>query len=361
MDVQGNDIVMSLNNFTLHFDYVLYALAFFITVAVTLFMVFFPIQDIPNERSSHAEITPRGAGLGILIAFIGIWIIKGFNGIAFYNLSFCWLLCLGASMTMGLVGLLDDLYNIHEMLKLIFQGIVAIFIVMMGIRFTTFPLPEFGQLPLTMSLGTMITVLWIVGFINAYNFMDGLNGITSVTTMVASIFWYLIAYQTASEIFSFSAVLLIFANLGFLGFNFPKAMIFLGDVGSLFMGSLFAFWAILATMPEFGAISIWTMPMLFCLHLYDVIFTRFHRLYRGHPFMSAHREHVFQLLNRMGWSHSQVVVVYGGCFCFQGMTAYYMQLVSSSYHLYFFLPYLIIYSHLTNKVLIKARQQGIPV
>ena len=341
--------------------YLLYILAFFITAVVTVLMIRVPIHDVPNERSSHQKITPRGAGLGILLAFVIVWMVRGLSGIPFYEIYFSWMLCLGASVIIGLMGLMDDLFNINEFSKLIFQILIVLSLALFDVRFMTLPLPFFGDIPLNMSLGIIVTVLWIVGFINAYNFMDGLNGITGIMTIIASFFWFLITHQGSAEILSFSALILIVANLGFLGFNFPKAMIFLGDVGSLFMGSLFAFWAILGTLPQFGSISLWTVPMLFCLYLYDVIFTRLHRLYRGHSFMSAHREHIYQLLNRCGWSHSQVVSLYGGFFCLQGVTAYYMQPFPARYHLYFFLPFLVIYGLLTYKVLIKARQYDIHV
>ncbi|MGI4850586.1 MAG: glycosyltransferase family 4 protein [Janthinobacterium lividum] len=346
---------------SLHPYYLWPLLAFVISVVVTLLMIRIPIYDVPNERSSHQKMTPRGAGLGILLAFTGVWMTRGLSGIPFYDLYIGWMLCLGASVVMGLVGFMDDLFNIKESTKLMIQLLIVFSLTVFGIRFFTFPLPILGDISLNMPVSIVITTLWIVGFMNAYNFMDGLNGMTGIVTIIASFFWFLITHQLSCDVLSYSALILIFALLGFLGFNFPKAKIFLGDVGSLFMGSLFAFWAILGTLPQFGRISLWTVPMLFCLYLYDVIFTRIRRLYRGYPFMSSHREHLYQLLNRTGWSHAQVVSLYGGFFCLQGITAYFMQEVSSQYHLYFFFPFIGIYGILTYKILIKSRQHNIHV
>ena len=354
-------MTIDLKNIIMQNSYLLYLLSFSIAFVVTILMIVFPINDVPNERSSHLKITPRGAGFGILLAYIGVWQIRGFGGLPFYEAYIYWILCLGVCTLLGIMGFLDDLFNIKESLKLTFQVILVIFLAVNGIRYTMLSLPLFGEIKLGLGWGLILTLLWVVGFMNAFNFMDGLNGMTGVITIIASFFWYLIARQASSEILSFSALILLCANLGFLGFNFPRAFIFSGDVGSLFMGSLFAFWAVLGALPDFGEISIGTVPMLFCLYLYDVIYTRIRRVYQGHPFLSAHREHIYQLLNRTGWSHPQVVLLYGGFFCIQGMAAYYMQSIPHVIHFYFFLPFLAVYSFLAHKVLKKARRNGIHV
>ena len=135
----------------------------------------------------------------------------------------------------------------------------------------------------------------------------------------------------------------------------------MGDTGSLFIGSLFSIWAIIGALPFFGEISFFTIPLIFFIYLYDVIITRLRRLTRGHAFMKAHREHFFQLLNRIGWSHGQVSLLYM-FFCFlQGIAAVQMQACPREQHLLFFFPFLGLYS-LGSWVIIRAsRRKGIDV
>lgn len=339
-------------------DFLPYILSFLVSLLVTRVMMFVDIHDIPGDRSSHKLVTPRGGGLGILFAFYISWFLHGVSGFPFYEAYFNWLACVVVAALMGGVGFVDDLAGIRDAIKLGFQTLVCGILVFSGIKFMTVPLPFLGYVPLGF-LGSLVTMFWLVGFMNAFNFMDGLNGMSSGVTIVASFFWFLITLKAGSEALSFSALIILAANLGFIGFNFPHAKIFMGDTGSLFLGALFSLWAVLSTLPEFGEISLWTMPMIFFIYLYDVIFTRIRRLLKGHSLLSAHREHLYQLLNRLGWSHARVTLVYMVFFFFQGSMAYGMQFVSPEYHSWFFMVLLPLYIALSLLIVKKARAQGI--
>ncbi|AIL12928.1 hypothetical protein IM40_04440 [Candidatus Paracaedimonas acanthamoebae] len=337
-------------------DVLVLALAFLLSWIITQLMIFLNIQDIPVERSSHKKITPRAGGVGLLIGFYASVIVQGFSQLPFYEDWISLILLLCSAAVMGIIGLLDDIKGTSPIFRLLIQMGTAWFLVRCLGAFQTIPLPYFGEINLG-PCSLLISILWIVGFTNAFNFMDGLNGMAGLTTIISSIFLSILTYINHSD-FQIHWILAS-ATFGFLIFNFPKAKIFLGDVGSFFLGFFFSAWSLLALRPAYGKFSIWVVPLLFFIYIYDVIFTCIRRGFKGKSFLEAHCEHLYQLLSRTGWSHIKVTSIYALIFVTQGISALFMISKPPEIHLLFFVPFLMGAIPFTWWILSKARKAGV--
>jgi UDP-N-acetylmuramyl pentapeptide phosphotransferase/UDP-N-acetylglucosamine-1-phosphate transferase len=172
-------------------------------------------------------------------------------------------------------------------------------------RVADFPL--LGQVQLGW-LGLPLVFVWIVGLTNSYNFMDGIDGIAGGQAVLAGLGWALFGWWGDQPQVGALGALLAASSLGFLGHNWPPARIFMGDVGSGFLGYTFAVLPVVAALsdPRFilvGALLLW--PFLF-----DTTFTFLRRLSRGENVFAAHRSHLYQRLVIAGRSHRFVTLLY---------------------------------------------------
>ncbi|MBB5518013.1 glycosyltransferase family 4 protein [Amphiplicatus metriothermophilus] len=264
------------------------------------------VLDHPNGRSNHRDATPRSGGLAIA----GAWTI-GMVLAALAVPSFA-LVALKLAAIAALVftmGLADDLYDLSPVWKFAGQlAAAALFIVLFG-ALETGPVPFAGAVPLG-AAGVFLTVLWIVGFMNAFNFMDGVNGMAAgCGLLTAAGLAGAAAFSGAPET-ALAAGLLGAALLGFLPSNFPRGRLFMGDCGSQTVGFLIAALAVVAAQESAGAASALFVPTAMAAFLFDVAFTLIHRARRRRNVLAAHCEHLYQLMARLGASHVQTTAVY---------------------------------------------------
>jgi len=263
--------------------------------------------DVPNERSSHTLPTPRGGGLAILIiTLLGLLTL----GLLFHIEN--WLLLLYYSFGAGLIAAVswfDDLHKLPNRVRFAVHSLAAILVILGLGYWDEFTVPFLGQVNLDW-LGLPATFLWIVGLTNAYNFMDGIDGIAGSQAVVAGLGWAILGYLLDLPFVSGLGVLLASTSLGFLFHNWPSARIFMGDVGSAFLGFSFACLAVIAANREpalaiAGVLLVW--PFVF-----DTLFTFFRRLENRENVFSAHRSHLYQRLVISGYSHRTVTLLYLG-------------------------------------------------
>ncbi len=269
------------------------------------------ILDYPNERSSHTSPTPRGGGIVIVaITLIGVWALFPIYGSrnTWQSLSFFTLGCLiiaGASW-------LDDLRTLPNRLKFGAHCAGAL-LAMAGFGFWhTLTVPFIGSVHLGWA-GSLVTFIWIVGVTNAYNFMDGIDGIAAGQAVVAGLGWGTAGWFSGQPLAGCLGLLTAGASLGFLLHNWPPARVFMGDVGSAFLGYGFA---VLPVM--FGAFSsegdsgagLVLGTLLIWPFLFDTAFTLVRRLSRGENIVTAHRSHIYQRLTGAGYSHRVVTIIY---------------------------------------------------
>jgi len=281
-----------------------FALSLVLTGAVRTYSLRRRILDVPGERSSHSAPTPRGGGVAIVvISLFGILVCWAFVPFwaAWPLLSF-----VGAALLVAGVSWRDDVRPLPVLVRFGAHALASV-VVLAGVGFwAVFEAPGVGLFRLGY-LGFPITLLWIAGLTNAYNFMDGIDGIAGSQAVVAGLGWVALAGR-ADRIETWLGLLLAASSLGFLVHNWPPAKIFMGDVGSAFLGFSFAVLAIIGAQHDprlalAGILVVW--PFVF-----DTIFTFLRRLRRGENVFKAHRSHLYQRLVLAGYSHRFVTCLY---------------------------------------------------
>jgi len=278
-----------------------------LTCLIRHYSISHAILDIPNKRSSHNVPTPRGGGLAIAGITLGGLIIAWFLWPVWPWLRL--LSYLGGTLLISFISWLDDLHPLSPVIRFGVHSLAA-FIVIRSFGFwQIINLPLFGNLDLGW-FGIPISFLWIVGLTNSYNFMDGIDGIAGTQALVAGIGWALLGKAVGSPLVQVLGVFLAATSTGFLLLNWPPARIFMGDIGSAFLGFSFASLAIIGSKIEpslaiAGALLVW--PFLF-----DTSFTFFRRLKNKENVFSAHRSHLYQRLVLSGYSHRTVTLLYLG-------------------------------------------------
>lgn len=262
------------------------------------------LLDIPNERSSHTQPTPRGGGLGFIIAFaltsgsaaiLARYFPDSFhNQLIYPNLSWLWLIL----TPLAIVGIIDDQRGVPAGLRYLVQlGVSAIAVACFGAFFLPW-LTDFGMIGQMAAIAG--TCIGMTALINFYNFMDGLDGLVAGVSAVQLSF--LAIYLNQPILW-----LLVAALLGFLWWNWSPAKIFMGDAGSTVLGAIVAI-SLLNTHSDpiraWSAIAI-TLPLIA-----DAIYTLTRRLIRRENIFKAHRTHLYQRLQQSGWSHAQVASAY---------------------------------------------------
>ena len=206
-----------------------------------------------------------------------------------------------AACAFGASGFVEDMVGVPALRRLGLQ-VVAAFLALPWL------LASFEGGGLVTGLFAVGTALWLVSFVNAFNFMDGIDGISVVQTIVAGGAWWIIGRVEDLPILGAGSLILAAAAAGFAPFNFPRARMFLGDVGSYFLGAWLAVLAVIgmrAGLPPEAVIA----PI--SLYLTDTAITLLGRVRRGASLIDPHRDHTYQRLVRLGWSHVQTTLFVG--------------------------------------------------
>jgi len=276
--------------------------------------------DIPNVRSLHTRPIPRGGGLGIVIVvLVGAWglLFSRILSTPFWEIA-------AFSLGGGIVawtGWLDDIHNVPTRVRLIVQAVSSIIILIAIGYFNAIPVPIIGDIRLY-SIGIPFTLIWIIGLTNAYNFMDGIDGMAGGQAVVAGLGWTIISLISGQSFVGLMGVLLAASSLGFLFHNWPPTRIFMGDVGSAFIGFTLAVLPIIAGQRNSrfmfaGILLVW--PFVF-----DTSFTLVRRMINKENIFEAHRSHIYQRLVIAGYSHRFVTLMYMGLAATGAILAYFL-------------------------------------
>lgn len=261
------------------------------------------LLDRPNARSSHSQPTPRLGGLA-MVAVVSLPGLLWLEVAGRRDSPARALLLLG--LIVALVSLLDDLRGLPARLRLGIHGLVACGVVASAGTLQAVSVPGLG----TCALGLAdwpLSVLWIVGCINAFNFMDGIDGLAGGQAVVLGLTWFAIGLLLAWPEGQVLGLLLASSAAGFLVHNWAPARIFMGDAGSAFLGYWAAVMPFCAPRPGAllapAALALW--PFLF-----DTSLTLARRARSGQPLLVAHRGHLYQRLVDSGYSHARVASLY---------------------------------------------------
>ena len=300
----------------MQFSALLHHLAFAVGLAVVSavtvrLMIAFPILDHPNARSAHVRPTPRGGGVGVVVAFIlgmlVLYQVAQFARIAerqFLGVIF-------AAVAIAGVALWDDMRDLSAKLRLGAQCAAAVVAIASGLVVTRLSVPYVGIVDLGW-FGPLLTLVWIVGCTNAVNFMDGLDGLVGGTLLIVSAALCAIAAEQEGWFVYAAALFLAAGFAGFLPFNLHPARIFLGDVGSQFAGFMMAVLAVSASRFDGQQLSFLLVPLLMFGLLFDAGFTLARRALSGARLTEGHRSHLYQLAQRSGVPVRAVAAVHWG-------------------------------------------------
>jgi len=254
-----------------------------------------------NQRSSHTHPTPTGGGIGIVLGTIAGGGVICFSDVLLMEL-------LGLILVMALLGLVDDRWPLPAKLRLVVQfGILSVFVIISGplvLAMSTWP----GEIwPIPVSVLLIIIGVW---WTNLFNFMDGIDGFAASQALCMLTGALILAWLSDSVSLKQPLIWLMLsvsvATCGFLIHNWPKAKIFMGDVGSLVLGFLLFAFAILSA--AVGWMSLWQWAILGAVFAVDATVTLLRRLVRGERAMQAHRCHAYQQLASR-WSSHQTVTL----------------------------------------------------
>ncbi|MGK7881203.1 MAG: glycosyltransferase family 4 protein [Crocosphaera sp.] len=268
------------------------------------------LLDIPNERSSHTQPTPRGGGLGFIIAFAITSSVYTINNSSFEQLIFLWLVL----VPLTIIGIIDDNQGVPATIRYLVQLLAASIAIF---HFHPFIFPGFDKLEIFGNLMAIaLTVIGFTAMINFYNFMDGLDGIVGGCSALQLGFFAIYLNQPLLW-------LLVAAIMGFLWWNWSPAKIFMGDAGSTVLGATVAI-ALLNNHTDI--IHAWSAVAIIFPLIADAIYTLVRRIIKGENIFQAHRSHIYQRLQQSGWSHSQVASTYIGVNLVIGVSVYYFDL-----------------------------------
>jgi UDP-GlcNAc:undecaprenyl-phosphate GlcNAc-1-phosphate transferase len=291
-----------------------------LSAVVVRAMIALRVMDTPEARRSHDRPTPKGGGVGVVVSFV-VGLILLYDFAAFARLANDYFVgVILASIAIAIVAFLDDLFDWPFTAKLGVQLLAALVAVGTGIYVHDYSFPFIGPIYIGW-LGVPATIFWLLLTTNAVNFIDGLNGLASGVTLIACAFLAAISAGYGAWFCYAASGLLGSGLLGFLPFNFPRARIFMGDVGSQFCGFMIAVLGVVASRFEATALTFLLVPMLLSGVLFDVCLTLVRRTLAGEPLTQPHRGHLYQVAQRSGVPAEAVTLVhwafavYGGLCC----------------------------------------------
>ncbi len=264
------------------------------------------VIDIPNQRSSHKDPTPRGGGMAIVASFLIVMLLIGL--FRSNNTMQYWGLIINGLTIAGL-GFLDDLYTLPRTPRIIAWIVITVVSIIFGIELNTITLPILGVIRFGF-LSPLVTFLWLIGVTNLFNFMDGIDGLAGCEALIVAGFLAVIAFYAGNTLVFSASVVIFGAVLGFLPHNFPTAKIFMGDGGSNFLGYLFAALAVIGSQGDQSQIPFIIPVILLSMFLWDGGTTLIKRLPKGKDWLEPHRDHYYQRLIKLGYTHKQVTSLY---------------------------------------------------
>jgi Fuc2NAc and GlcNAc transferase len=260
------------------------------------------VLDVPNARSSHTAPTPRGGGAAIVLSTLAAWIALGPTGVVRTDIVIA---LSGGGIAIAAIGLLDDRFRLSARIRLSVHFAAALWAL---VWLNGLPPMQVGEHVIVLGRGGyLLGALGIVWTLNLFNFMDGIDGIAASEAIFVVCGGILLALMNDSG-HSHPAIGLAFvaACCGFLLWNWPPARIFMGDVGSGFLGYVVAVLAVIEAHESSLALLVWLI--LGGVFFVDATVTLARRLLRGERLYEAHRTHAYQCLVRRWGSHRLVTL-----------------------------------------------------
>jgi UDP-GlcNAc:undecaprenyl-phosphate GlcNAc-1-phosphate transferase len=282
----------------------------------------FKFLDVPGDRRRvHSEAVPRLGGVAIYISFmLALSALPFVDNLLTQDLrritSDVFVLLLPVTLVLFL-GIYDDLRGADAKVKFVTLGLIATLFFVLGGRIEALSIPFLGSVQLPMVVSFLLTILWLVGIANAFNLIDGLDGLAAGAALFSSLVILVFSFAQGRPFMIVISLVLCGALAGFLRYNFNPASIFLGDSGALFIGFTLAALSVLGAQKATTAIAV-TIPILaFGLPVVDTGVTMVRRLISRRPVFEGDNEHIHHMLLARGFSQKQAaLVLYGVCATF---------------------------------------------
>ena len=258
------------------------------------------IVDVPSERGLHDRVVARGGGAVIVIVVTILLTYLVFTGVLDH---WRWGIWIAAGLGFGLLGWIDDRVGLPATIRLVAQSTIAV--IYCGALHLHHPYETTNDIVEYFPMVVPVLAVVLVWFVNLYNFIDGADGYAATEAIaVAGCGAILIAaFGSSEEIFV--ALLITGAGAGFLPWNWQPARIFMGDVGSYFLGFQFGALVVSGCLDRSGP---WLWLILLMPFVIDATLTLVRRAFNRENWWTAHRSHAYQLLVLSGWSHARLCV-----------------------------------------------------
>ena len=274
--------------------------------------VLVPTQD----RHLHSSPLPRLGGVAIFLSFSGcmglvaLWALRNPRMHAAFSIRTLLTILVPATLIF-LLGVYDDVHGVGPYFKFTVQGIAATMLFMRGLRIENIPV-VFGDHGLPWVVGWAFTVIWVLAITNAFNLIDGLDGLAAGSALFSTLVVFVVALLNGPSLVTVMTIALAGAILGFLRFNFNPATIFLGDSGSLFIGFVLSALALHGAQKAPTIVAVAIPIVSFGLPILETSLSIVRRLISGRPIFTADREHIHHKLLQHGMTHRQVVILLYG-------------------------------------------------
>jgi UDP-GlcNAc:undecaprenyl-phosphate/decaprenyl-phosphate GlcNAc-1-phosphate transferase len=266
-------------------------------------------------RDLHSSPLPRLGGVAIFLAFslsmVAAAALASYSPhLLAFSLKTCLTILVPATLVF-LLGVYDDLHSVGPYFKFAVQALAATMLFLGGLRILDVPV-LFGAHHLPWFLGLPLTILWVLAITNAFNLIDGLDGLAAGSALFSTLVVFVVALLNGQSLVTVMTIALAGAILGFLRYNFNPATIFLGDSGSLFIGFLLSALALEGAQKSPTIVAVAIPIVSFGLPILETSLSILRRWISGRPVFIADREHIHHKLLQHGLTHRQVVIVLYG-------------------------------------------------
>ncbi|HWQ35559.1 MAG TPA: MraY family glycosyltransferase [Blastocatellia bacterium] len=296
--------------------------AFIITPFVRRKAIHWGAVDVPGGRRIHQRPTPRLGGIAIFLSSVlALLLVPLFGNMVsdtFRNSRLELIAIFIPAALVFLLGVYDDLRGISATAKMAGQALAAAMVYFLGFRIDLLSIPLVGGIwDLPVGFEFALTVLWIVGITNAFNLIDGIDGLAAGASVFALLSILIFSIAQGNPEISLVAVVLVGSVIGFLRYNFNPATIFLGDSGSLFLGFMAAVLSLVGSQKGSTIVAIAIPLVSFGLPVMETGLSIVRRFLSGTPLFGSDRGHIHHMLLRRGFNQRQVVILlYGVCALF---------------------------------------------